>query len=434
MASKEQIFGILAEASGPMSRLALEEKVGESYRRFQTQLDRWVKQELIEDTGEHHYVLTDKGREEALEGFIEKIHVDIPTADKVEGVEGKEEETQATTGTTEFDQFMRLGKNIGVVPNNLIQVVANHVWNGGDFDDLKWVAQALQEMGIRRDLASRWFNSWRSHLKQPMPTGLPHDFLPPEERSKEEKAQISKASSAGKRDYILAEGNLPVKVGDGLGDLDYQDALDLAKLREARGKGDGRPDSPGTMADEVTKIFNAFKTVMGDQTAGKSWVVKPGAEGYEVTEAPPGQPLIIPQPGAAKPSPSFYIDSEGKTTELQPGQPLVIVKEAPRTTPTGQQYLINQSTGEVREVAQGQPIIIKTESTPTSQATPIQLKDKDGNPIILDLSTFIRLEEHKEKQRRDDESHQVKLEIAKEFKGLLGHAQKALANMGEEEG
>ena len=53
--------------------------------------------------------------------------------------------------------------------------------------------------------------------------------------------------------------------------------------------------------------------------------------------------------------------------------------------------------------------------------------------MVLDISTFFRLEEHREKQRRDEESHQVKMDIAKTFKDALNKAGKALANMGEKE-
>jgi len=66
MASKQQVFRVLAKASGPLSREELADGVGESYRGFLTQLNHWVKDGLIEDTGDQHYLLTDKGREDQL--------------------------------------------------------------------------------------------------------------------------------------------------------------------------------------------------------------------------------------------------------------------------------------------------------------------------------------------------------------------------------
>lgn len=428
MASRGQIFGILAGASAPMSRTELEEKVGESYRRFQTQLDRWVKQELIEDVGDHHYVLTDKGRDEALLGEIETIS----TAELPVELTGKGKETQATTQTTEYQQFLRLGMNVGVVPLNLIKITTDHIWSGGNYEDLRWVALGFQQMGIQRDLANRWLHAWGSHLKQPVPADLPADYLAPEARKVAEEAAAARKQGVGKRDYILDADDQLVNLGEGKGTMDYGDAMDLAKLRTARKK-DAAGATPGSMADEITKVFNAFKAMMGDKVEGKSYLMKPGDNGYTVEEVDPNKPMLIQAGAGGSPSPSYYIDSEGKTQELKPGQPLVIFKEAGKPAPASQQYLIDQRTGEVREVAQGTPIIIKTEPAPGLQATPIRLKDKDGNDLVMDLTTLIRLEEHHDKQRRDEETHGVKLEIAKGFKGLIKHAEAALSHMGEEE-
>ena len=63
MATKERIYGILAAASGPVSRADLEEKLGQSYQTFATQLVRGITRGELEDTGDNHYVLTEKGRE-----------------------------------------------------------------------------------------------------------------------------------------------------------------------------------------------------------------------------------------------------------------------------------------------------------------------------------------------------------------------------------
>ena len=128
------------------------------------------------------------------------------------------------------------------------------------------------------------------------------------------------------------------------------------------------------------------------------------------------------------------MDSDGSVKEIQPGQPVVIIKEAPKpVAASGTHYLIDQRTGEVKEVAPGQPEVIIRESAPVSQATPNQVTDRDGKPMVLDLATYIKLEEHKETQRRDEESHQTKMEIAKTFKDLIKKAGTALSHMAEGE-
>ena len=429
MASKEQIFGILAGASGAMGRTELEEKVGESYRRFQTQLDRWEKQELIEDVGDHHYVLTDKGREEALAGGDGTgVGVGDDGSGKPAAI------SEETLGTTEYQQFLKFGRQTGVTPEALIQQTTAHIWAGGDYRDLKWVALGLQEMAIRQDLRNRWFHSWRSYLKQPIPSDLPAEYLSSEAKKADEKTDGSKKDGAGKRDYIISEDNLPTYVGEGLGDMDKSEALDLARIRSGAVARSGHSATSGSMAEEMGKMFAAFKEILGDKTQGKSYLLRQGEDGVQVEEVDPSRPMVISQPqGAGKAQSSFYVDPEGQTHEFQPGQPIVIKQpQAAAGIQPATQYLIDKATGTVSQIAAGQPIIIQA-AAPQSQLSPIQVTDKDGNPMVLDLSTFIRLEEHKEKQKREDESHQLKLEIAKGFKDLLKNAQSAMSHMGEGE-
>jgi len=429
MATKQQILTVLAAATGPVSRASLEEEIGESYRSFQTQLDRFEKQELIHDEGDHHYILTDKGREEAL--AQPELDTILGPGATPTGKPDKGEQTEETLGSTEYQQFVKFGKVTGVVPIALIIQTAEHVWAGGSYRDLKWVAQALQEMGIRQDLRARWFHSWRSYLKQPVPTELPTDFLTPETKGAEERKD---EKGTGKRDYILSEDDTPTHVGDGLGDLDYKDAVELSKIRAIRKK-DVSQSGSNSPVDDALKIVEVIKTHLGEKAAGKSYVVKPGEGGYQVEEVDGSKPVIIPQPGGDnKPGPSYLVQNDGTVKELPPGQPVVIIKEAPKALNTGgTQYLIDSKTGEIKEVAAGQPVVIIRESTPASQSTPIQMTDKDGKPMILDLSTFIKLEEHRDKTRREEESHETKMEIAKGFKDLLNKAGKALTHMAEEE-
>ena len=74
MATKQQIMNILRAADGEaVSRTVISEKLGEPISNFQTQLDRWTKQGLIDDTGEHRYVLTEMGSKETLDNDVENL-------------------------------------------------------------------------------------------------------------------------------------------------------------------------------------------------------------------------------------------------------------------------------------------------------------------------------------------------------------------------
>lgn len=420
MPSKAQILNILASDSTeatPLHRNKLADKLGEnSYRTFQTQLDRFEKQGLIDGNPDHEYWITDVGMKELSDQSMVA-----------------EETDEEKLGTTEYQRFIHLGKITGVSPPELIKQTADHVWNGGDFTDLDWVARAFQEMGVRQDLRNRWWHSWRTYLHQPMPSSMPTAIS--EGEAKTEGKVSTKREGKGRRNYILDADDKPVYVGDGLGDMDYEDALDLARIRAGRSSRTtaGAPQTPGSMADEMVKMFGAFQQFMGDKAQGKSYMVRQGESGMEVEEVEPGRPMVVSSPqGNNKPNPTYFVGPDGEVQEVQPGQPIIIKQPSPPASNGGVQYLIDKATGQVQQVQPGQPIIIQSQPQQQSPYTPIQMKDKDGNPMVLDLSTFIRLEEHREKQRRDEESHEVKMEIAKGFKDMLGKASTALGHVSEE--
>ncbi|MFB0559544.1 MAG: hypothetical protein ACETVS_03310 [Dehalococcoidales bacterium] len=419
MATQAQILTALSEETGPIAQADIGRKLGIKVSSFSSQLISMEKHGFVARDGENLFTITDDGRAE-LERLLKPYEGGLPSEEEL--------------GSTEYQQFIKYAKMTGVVPETLILQTAEHVWKGGDYRDIVWVAKAMQEMGIRTDLAGRWLNSWRTYLHQPMPKGLAFASAPGEAV----KLGAGQEETKEGRDFILSEDDIPTFVGAGLGDMTYKDAMDLSKVRAAaKARGGLRGESPGTMADEVVKIVNAIKSSMGNGQISKPYVLIPREDGVTVQEVEPGKPLIVPTLGGrgGQPAVSYLVDGE-EVRELKPGQPVVIVKHAdsppPQPSP-GKQYLIDQSTGKLTEVAPGQPIIIMRDSAPpATQSTPIQLKDKDGNPIVMDLSTFIRLEEHREKQRREDEAHDVKMEIAQEFKGMLGKAARALGRMAEE--
>jgi len=419
MPDRTQILSVIAKKGNeatPIHRNKIAEELGErSYRSFQTQMDRYEKAGLIEGNEDHEYYITEAGLAE-LSG----------------GSAVTEETDEEMLGTTEYQQFIHLGKITGVSPPELIKQTADHVWNGGEYKDLDWVARAFQEMGIRQDLRNRWWHSWRTYMHQPIPSQIPSAIV---EGEKREDGKTEKSKS---RDYILDEDDKPVYVGVGLGDMDFDSALDLAKIRAGRGKtasAAGLQQTPGSMADEVVKIFGAFQTVMGEKAQGKSWMVRQGEDGLQVEEVEPGRPMVISSPqGDNNPKPTFFVSPEGEVQEVQPGHPIIIKQPAAPVAPngSGMHYLIDKSTGVVTQVQPGQPIVIQTQPQNSQYPyTPIQMKDKDGNDMILDISTFIRLEEHRDKQRREDESHETKQEIAKAFKDLVSKASNAVGHMVE---
>lgn len=419
MATKPQVYRILAAASGPTSRTELADKIGEKYGNFQSQLDRWEKDGEIENVGDHHYILTEKGREVALEKTTFAEEAEEP------GFQKEPEESEASLGATEYQQFLKFGKRVGVTPLSLIKITADHVWDGGDFRDLKWVAQAMQEMGIMQDLRGRWFNRWRSYLKQGLPLDLPPEFFP---TKKDGEKEGEKEKGSGKRDYILEEDDHPTFIGEGLGDLDYKDALDLAKVRaaaKAKGSNQTKTASPGDIfaAKAVERVLEEIgvgdKDVRGEDEISKT-----------ISQIKAVKELMSEFGNVGNKSP---VDQVENLVSLIKSLREVFVenKTVSTITPQAKHIIVDKATGKMETVEPGS-IIFLPQPTQASQPTPIQVKDKDGNPMVLDLSTFIKLEEHRDKQRRDEESHEIRMDLAKGFKDLLGKASTALGHAAEE--
>jgi len=404
MAKNEEILRALAAESGPASLKRLADVMGlPSSAEIGAQLKRMESQGLVERNEAKEYLLTDQGRAKALEAE-------------------SEEETEETLGVTEYQQFIKLGKTTGVTPYQLIKQTADHVWRGGDYRDLEWVAKAFQEMDIRSDLAKRWWHSWRSYLHQPVPASATPLFS---SSSKEEPKEAKEETPPkGVRSHILDADDKPVYVGEGLGDLDYKDAIRIAEVRAAAKARLNQPtQSVGSMGDEMVKVIRAIQETM-PQSQSRSYIVKPSQDGYQVEEVEEGKPLIVPSPANNNTaSPSYLVNSDGEIQEIKPGQPIVIKQTPPPASQAATHYLIDKSTGEVKEVSGNQPVVIIREQAPQqSQAPMIQAVDPNGNPLVIDLATYFKLEEHKAKQRREEESHEVKMEISKGFKDLITKA------------
>ena len=407
MPTQREILDLLARESSetaPIHRNKMAERFGEtSYRSFQTPLDRLVKLGQLKVTADHEYWITDVGQQELA------------------GVSAVAEELdEEKARTTEYQQFLKLGQMHGVSPAELLKVVADHVWKGGDYNDLDWVAKAFDEMGVRSDLSRRWWHSWRVFLHQPIPAQMPATIAKKEEV---EETKVTKKEGKGYRDYILDLDDKPVRVGDGLGDMDYQDAMELSKLRTARGnKGRGNEaTSPGE-----SLAAKAVDKIIGDMQAGK-----PTDETSKFIEQFKAISELMGI--GSKPDSS---EEMSKLVNLYTSLKEIFESNKPQAiTGSATQWIVDKATGEVKPWQPGQaPVIMFQQPQQQSQYpyTPIEMKDKDGNPMILDLSTFIRLEEHKDKQRHDQESHETKQEIAKSFKDLIGKATSALGHMAEE--
>jgi len=416
MATQAQLLTALADAQSPMRQSELGEILKLKVSNFSGQLRTLEKGGFVSADAEGAFAITDAGRAELQKLLANYADItDLPS----------EEEA----GTTEMQQFIKLGKMTGVMPDSLIALVANHVWVG-DYLDITWVAKAMQEMGVRNDLASRWVNAWRGHLHQPM-TEEVRKIL---KAGKDGEKETGEDGDKGGRDYILNPDDTPVFVGEGQGDMTHDDAFKLANTRAAA---KGRAPAAAAAAAEspletLSKVLKVAQELQGDKTTAKTFIIKPGENGYEAEEMEAGKPLILPALGAAGggKAPVYFFDRESQTLkELKPGEPIVLGGKT--ETAPGKNYYVDQD-GNVKEVAPGMPIVIVKQAPATAAGTPVQLRDSQGNPYVMDIETLIKLEDHRSKQTHDEEKHKVGMEIASQAKELVTKFGNALAHMAEE--
>ena len=424
MATKEEILGILAGESGPMNRTVLGKRLGLPTSSFQNQLDRLEKQGLVGKNEQHEYTITEAGRQFALAE-------PPPPPDKPP----PGEETDESLKTTEYQQFIEMGKTTGVVPLALIEQTTNHIWRGGDFRDLTWVWKGLTEMGIRPDLAQRWFHSWRSYLHQAIPPELVASVGAPQPSA--EKGAAKEVVGKGKRDYILGPNDTPLYVGEGVGDLDYEDAVKLSTVRAAALARGGTPAAQGAPSqqwgpDEILKIVKAVQEFVPSGAAvPKSYVVTPGAEGEAVVqEVKDGKPVVVDHP-VSQPGHTYLVDTNtAEVKEMKPGEPIVIKQPAAATTP--QKAFIVKQTSEgtiVEEHDLSKPLIINAGAPgaglpamfpfPAMGADGKPIVGQDGKPVYVDIEPMMKWMGFQSEQRRSDERHGALMGLAQTMKENL---------------
>jgi hypothetical protein len=242
--------------------------------------------------------------------------------------------------------------------------------------------------------------------------------------------------------YIIENG-LPVFVGNDMGDLKYDDAIRLCEVRAVRGRppagappASGSPETMGSLAEDMVKVLRAAQEMGGGQR-GKSYMVRENEEGaVEVNEIAGDEPVVVPSRTPARPPTSYLLRENGEVEELEPGRPLVIRQEAARPSPEREKTFFLDEHGQVSELKPGQPVVIYRDRVPRGESDSrpvIQMKSPDGSPFTLDLATYFQLEDHKAKNEREKDSHEVKMEVAKGVKDVVEKFGRAAARLYEED-
>lgn len=408
MASQNDVLELLRtkEAATGTEELAKELKASREGTR--KQLTRLKDKGYVDGDSQEGWFITDDGKKQLDRGGIRPSMV--------------------SEGVTERDVFEAIGRRIGINEDRIV-LAADNVWSG-DYTDLKFVWNALGDAGIRADLKSVWVNSWRHHLQQGIPPELEAVLVSPED--KKEAVTEAGVKVEGGRSYILVE-DMPVYVGKNLGDLFYQDAVDLARIRAARAT---RPvaaqvaPSQQLTADDIIKIVNAVRDWAGASAAPpKSYMVTQGEQGAIVQEVEPGKPMVLQQP-ASQPGTTYKVNPDGSVEEIKSGQPIVVVKQQ-AATPPQKTFIVKQTSdgATVEEHDLSKPIIINAGAPgaglpamypfPATGADGKPMFDNDGNPIYVNVEPMIKYWGFLDERRRSDERHGALMGLAQTIKENL---------------
>lgn len=414
MSSQIEILGALQDETAAIKLGQLAEKLGVKVSQIAAQVNRYVSNGLVSKTGEGEYLLTPEGQAELAKAQKPKV-------------------TEEAALVTDYQIFMQKGSLIGI-PENVVSMTAEHIWNGGSYQDLKWVWEALGQMNIRADLKKRWWHSWRTFLDQGIPPELEAETTGPE-AGKEGKGERVETGTGRKveegRSYILVD-DTPTYVGKNLGDLFYIDAVDLARIRAGRGaRASAAPGPQLSTADDIIKIVNAVRdwSGQGGQEAPKSYMVTQGEEGAIVQEVEPGKPVVLSAPQASKPAATYFVDNEGAVREAKPGEPIVIKQQ---TAPLSQKTFIVRQTSEgivAEEHDLGKPIIINNPAPglnmPPMMPFPVMdgegkpVLGQDGQPVYANLEPMLKFMGFQGDQRRADERHSALMGLVQTVKENL---------------
>jgi len=293
---------------------------------------------------------------------------------------------------TPRQQFQAIGRRIGI-PEDRIVLATDIVWSG-DFNDVKWVWEALGQADIAADLRSVWVNSWRAKLHKAIPPELETE-LTGVSKAVAEAERGTAPSKLGGREYIIIEDE-PVRVGTNLGDYSLQDAKDILTIRALRdrfaGAGQVRGGSQPGATEKVSDVLTALSPYLN--------------KGSDV--------------GTLK---EIIADK----LELQKQD--ILSKIPPSGQPTQPKSFIEQITGFVGAIGSLQeagPIlrsilgIPEASSNPSATSYPVSVKGPDGTPIVMDLGTVIDWRKFQSEERRNDERHGM----------LMGLGQAARENIG----
>jgi len=242
MANITELLGALNTKGESVSTADLAKELKASSEGTLKQLTREKGKGTVEGNSQEGWLITDTGTKALEKGDIHPSMLD--------------------EGVTPRQQFEAIGVSIGIKEDR-IALATDIVWIG-EFEDVRWVWEALGQADIRKDLRTVWVNAWRAKLHKGIPPELETELTGDSKAA----AEVEKGAVPGKtgtRDYIIVDDE-PVRVGENLGDYGLQDAKDILGMRALKarftggqgGAGQGGAAGAGGTGEKVSDLLNAL--------------------------------------------------------------------------------------------------------------------------------------------------------------------------------
>jgi hypothetical protein len=217
-------------------------------------------------------------------------------------------------------------------------------------------------------------------------------ITPPEKRTEEQVKEAQKQE----RDWDIEENTVSgipevVRIGPGLGPYTFQEASQIVslKIRALRGlMGTNPPQQTEQLSSLITALAPFLKQDTDQSLLREIVFQKFGDMTKAITESMPKQG----QPNQLEQFTGF----------------LTMLKEL---GPTIRPLLGLPEPGA---------------NTPQNQPAAIQLQNRDGTPVVMDIASYLTLEKFKAEQKREDDSAKGHQEFVKDVRGFMGTIAKAL--------
>jgi len=374
MASITELLEALNIEAAAVSTADLASKLKASREGTLKQLNREKDKGYVDGNSQEGWLITESGRKALEKGGIHPSMID--------------------EGVTPRQQFEAIGRRIGIKEDRIV-LATDIVWSG-DYDDIKWVWEALGQADIAADLRNVWVNAWRAKLHKGIPPELETELTGASKA--EEKAEAKAGAGVketGGRDYIL-DDDMPVRVGQGVGDFDLQTAKELATLRALKdrfSKGGTASTGAAPPVDqrlpELITALAAFREKPNDESVNTLLKelsdTKFGALKTEILSR-------IPQAQEQKSFIEQLSEFGAAMRDLGPILRSVLgIPESPQPTP----------------------------------ATP--LTDKNGNPYVMDIQSLLTVKRFEGDERRADAEQKAKEETGAAWRDFIGKVGSAVA-------